>query len=146
MRIQTRDLGVVTVAPDEVLTFVEPILGFEANRRFVLLRAPQAEPFRWLQSLDNKELVFPVIPAEELPMSYEVDEQKLASLGAEGPDSLSAWIIVKFPRDGAGIQLNLRAPVVINRHNRLACQIVLSDEWPTNHHMAVEAAAEVRVG
>ena len=126
-------MGVVEIAPEQVLDFVAPILGFESYRRFVILPDPDASPFHWLQSVEEKGVAFPVVSAVEIDVDYRSDAESLAQFGASGWDKVNPWIILIIPRDGSEMRVNLRAPVVVNPGTRLGGQIVLRDEYPVSH-------------
>jgi len=132
LRVETREIGVVEVVEKQVLEFVLPILGFESHRRFVILPDPKAKPFHWLQSLEDKGVAFPVVSMEEFQVAYRFDPGLLAQLGVSQLDRVDVWIIVMVPRDGSGMRVNLRAPVVVNQRTGRAGQMVVREEYPVS--------------
>ena len=136
MLLETREMGAIEIASEEILTFAIPVLGFEAYKRFVIVPDPEAPPFNWLQSVEEKQVAFPVVRAEEIAAAYHETDQALAQLGASGWDQVDTWIIVVIPRDGSGIFANLRAPVVVNARTKLAGQIVVREEYPVSCALA----------
>ena len=103
-----------------------------ARRHVTIPQAPDASPFHWLQSVEDKGVAFPVVRAEEIEVDYRSGVEALAQFGAAGWDQVISWTIVIIPRDGGGMRVNIRAPVVVNPHTRLAGQIVLRDEYPVS--------------
>ena len=129
MRYRTRQLGVVEVAKDKVLCLVAPLLGFEAYRKYALIPVPAAQPFFCLQSLEEPQLAFPVIAADELGMAYPIRTDDLRRVAAASADEVACWIVAALPAGGAGkLRLNLHAPVLVNVRKQLAAQIVVGDE------------------
>jgi flagellar assembly factor FliW len=137
VRYRTRQLGVVEVAKEKILCFVAPLLGFESFRKYALLPVPGAQPFFWLQSLEEPQLAFPVVAADEAGVSYTLRTDDLRRLAAASADEVACWVVVALPAPAAGRQagagkfrFNLRAPIVVNARKQLAAQIVVGDEYP----------------
>ena len=128
VRYRTRQLGVVEVAKDKVLCFVAPLLGFESFRKYALLPVPGARPFFCLQSLEEPQLTFPVLRADELAVEYPLSPDDLRRVAATSRDETACWVVVALPADGTPLRPNLRAPVIVNEKKQLAAQIVISDE------------------
>jgi flagellar assembly factor FliW len=132
VRYKTRQLGVVEVSKDKVLCLVAPLVGFEAFRKYALIPVPGAQPFFCLQSLEESQLAFPVILADELGVAYPVRTDELRRVGATSADEVACWIVAALPAGGADrLRLNLHAPILVNAGKQLAAQIVLSDECLT---------------
>jgi flagellar assembly factor FliW len=161
-------LGAVEVPKDKILCFVTPLLGFESFRKYALLPVPGAQPFFWLQSLEEPQLAFPVVSAGEVGVAYPMRADDLRRIAASSADEVTCWVVVALPgaaatgrqsrtvgrQAGAGkFRLNLRAPVLMNARKQLAAQIVLGDEYPIvrteqahkEHAAAPEARAEPEV-
>jgi flagellar assembly factor FliW len=145
LQVETSRFGSFAVAPEQVVTFVEPILGFPNFRRFVLIEHDTDSPFLWLQSLDVPELAFVVIEPHSFGLadySFEVPDSAVEKLTGAGPnhaeasslpptlclDDLCILTIVTIPETNpAGITTNLMGPLLIHRHNQRALQLVLVD-------------------
>ena len=140
MRINTRDMGFVDVAPDQVVTFVQPILGFESFRAFALLPIADAAPFHCLQSLDEARCAFPLVAAAELGVTYHPENDLVLRLRAASRAHLRFWVIVVPPTEDAPIRVNLRAPVVVNHVLHIAAQTIMREEYPISH--ALDACRE----
>jgi flagellar assembly factor FliW len=138
-------LGAVEVPKDKILCFVAPLLGFESLRKYALLPVPGAQPFFWLQSLEEPHLAFPVVSAGEVGVAYPMRADDLRRIAASSADEVTCWVVVALPgaaatgrqsravgaqAGGGKFRLNLRAPVLVNARKQLAAQIVLSDEYP----------------
>ncbi|MCX7978527.1 MAG: flagellar assembly protein FliW, partial [Bdellovibrionaceae bacterium] len=71
MLLETSRFGKVEVAPEDVLTFPEGILGFSDLRQFVILDDPNDEIFAWLQSCESSAIAFPVLEPELFADGYK---------------------------------------------------------------------------
>ena len=140
MQVDTREMGSVHISPQQVFDFVSPILGFETYRRFALIPDPNAPPFYWLQSLDERQLAFVVVSAAEVEVVYQPTpdvHEKLASASAE---DLNYWIVVTVPLHGEQLRINPRAPIITNNRTRTAAQVVMRDEYPISCALAASCA------
>ncbi len=144
MRYRTRQLGVMEVAKDKILCFVVPLLGFASFRKYVLLPVPGARPFFCLQSLEEPQLTFPVLHADELAIEYPLSPDDLRRVAAASKDEITCWVVVALPADGTPFRPNLRAPVVVNGKKQLAAQIVISDERLIRHTLSIAVTATPR--
>ena len=102
--VQTSRFGEIVVDKERIISLVNPFLGFPESTRFILKSHSPKSPFMWLQSLDNPQLAFVVLPASFTGLDY----------GPEIPRSL-----LKEP------SANPLGPIVLNSGKRLAVQVVL---------------------
>lgn len=133
----------VSYEPGDVITFTQPILGFNAYRRFLMLPGPS--PYlHWLQSTEAGELAFILMDPCSVVPDYAVNVSKhdLAELAANALDELEVHTIVVVPPDPSKIRTNLKAPVLLNRVQRLGKQVVLDhSDYPVQFHLAQVAPA-----
>jgi len=123
-----------------VLTFPLGLPGFEGATRFVLQEPAEYAPVVSLQSTDF-DLNFLAVPVSALDTAYSlaVNEDDLRRLGLPvesqpepGRDVLCLALLCA-PRNGPATA-NLLAPVVVNRHTRVAVQAVRSDTRYSHQH------------
>lgn len=104
------------------------LLGFERIKDYELIENPDEWPFRWLQVVDIPSLAFLVLPPTEVIPGYtpEITDEDAEFLGLSAPEE--AWVlsIVTLDRNGHGT-VNLRGPIIINRHTRTGKQVVLAN-------------------
>jgi flagellar assembly factor FliW len=82
----------------------------------------------WLQSLDNPDLAFVVIPATLLNMDYqpEIPRQLLKELMITADSDKDILLILTIPKEKPlEMTANLLGPIVLNPQRRLAVQVVL---------------------
>lgn len=136
--VETR-FGVMDFDLDNALVTPNGIPGFADKRRFGLGRLPgtQGEQFLLLQSLEDAQLSFIVLPAslEDGPLAREDIADGIATLGI-APENVAVLLIVAA-REEAGerlISVNLRAPVFVDTSTRQAFQYVLANNrYPVRH-------------
>ncbi|MGP1444110.1 flagellar assembly protein FliW [Treponema sp.] len=140
MEIKTKALGTVIIEEDQIITLAEGFYGFNNYHRFALLDAQQ-KPFIWIQSLDDADLAFIAIDPFIFRPDYEldIDDTLLKPLGIESPSDVLVFALVTIPSNGAAITANLQGPLIINKKNKHAMQLVLGGEkWKTKHDIVAE--------
>ncbi len=144
--IDTR-FGHIEIAPEDLVTFDDGLIGFATLRRFVLISHNPDSPFRWLQSIDEPALAFLVVDPGCYVDGYsaEIDDDLACELGlAHESQALvytTASIPVGRPRD---MTINLAAPIVVSGTSRRGKQIVLENEaYTMKHRVFVEEAQTV---
>ncbi len=142
MEIETTRFGTLEVDEKDVISMVDPIIGFPHARRFVLLDHKTkggVTPFKWLQSVDDPALAFVLLPAQLVEPSYRVTmtQDEAARLKISEPTDAQVWTILVIPHnEPKKMTANLKAPVVINQKERLGKQLVLVEsEYSTKHRV-----------
>ncbi len=123
----TSNYGTVNFRDQDVISFAGGMPGFEHLDRFILIDTAGCEPLRFLQSIEQTEISFPLIDPLVLEPDYRVEltaEQK-SSLELEDDSDLLIWCVVTVSEDALQATMNLLAPVVVNSKNSKAAQIVL---------------------
>ena len=157
IEIQSTRFGTLLVDEERVITFQSGLLGFPEHRRFALIQTGEENYFFWLQSVDEPNLAFVVTDPKIFFKGYEVplrDEMRQelgleevgagAETAAEGagaiPIYLQVFVICNKVDDW--LTGNLLGPLVVNAHNRLAQQVVLTEKkWTTRQPlMRLDAA------
>lgn len=144
MKIRTRDFGEVEIVSEEVITFRQPIYGFEQLSRYVLLSDELTEgQFMWLQSTEDERICFIVADPQLLVKKYHpsVTEEikRLIELNAES--EMTCRVIVVIPEEFKKATVNLKSPIIINNRNKCAAQIILEEDYPIREYLL---SAEMR--
>ena len=129
MIINTVKFGDVEVEESRIFDFVMPIIGFNDLTRFVILDPNKDTLFKWLQSVEEPSLAFPIISVASLNYDYSVDlsDNVINELGITNAESLLVMNITSIPQDNPrGTTINLLAPLIFNLDTQKAGQIVLS--------------------
>jgi flagellar assembly factor FliW len=138
MQLDSTRFGRLEIAEDTVLTFTQPIIGFQQFRRFVLMPADEENGLRWLQSTDAGDLAFIVMDPRVVLPEYQVrlGRHELDELAVQSEKELEAYTLVVVPSDAARIRTNLKAPILINRAQRLAKQTILENsDYPVRFEL-----------
>ena len=126
MKIITKQFGEIEFDEKIIIEFKDGILGFEQLRKYLLL-TEENSIFFWLTSIDEPEIVFPLVPVHLLLDEYPDKE------------GFQAFGIVKLNREPTKITANLKAPVYINQENYTGVQKILDDDkFQINYQLFVE--------
>ena len=135
MKIDLERLGLKNIAvdPDSVFTFPAGIAGFEQCTRFKLFHEEGKATVFWLQSLDQADVMFPVVTPETLDIEYQIElsDADCALIGVADPADVAVAVIVyRDEAQGGQIAANTRSPVILNLKTRKGMQKVLSEVHP----------------
>ena len=146
MEVQTKTMGTVSVDDEHIITFPNGLFGFEDYHQYALIEA-EYEPFFWLQSLDERGLAFIVVDPFLIVKDYEldVDDKMLADIELDSPSDVVVFAIITVPASGGPVTANLQGPLVINRKNQRALQVILPDSRWTTKHNIIKALKEGKV-
>ena len=137
MEIETKAIGKVAITEEQKLTLPEGLIGFEEYTKYALIDS-EYEPFVWLQSLEEKNLAFLIVDPFLFCEEYEidVDDGTLASIGIDSPAKVTVMAIITIPASGSPVTANLQGPLIINKDQGIAKQVVLGDNrWTTKHNI-----------
>ena len=148
--IKTRPFGEIEVDEKQVIHFPEGILGFDYIKKFVLLDTEdENSPFKWLQALDEPDLVFVVIMPMDFMKEYElvIPQTDLEAVEAETPEDILVFAIVTIPADPSDMTANLQGPVIINAESCLGRQAIsLSEKYTVRHRIVDEIQKKTAAG
>ena len=137
MEIKTKTMGTVSVDENQIVDFPNGLYGFEDYHKYAIIEA-EYQPFFWLQSLDESNLAFIIVDPFLIVNDYEldIDDNSLSEIGIDSPEDVVLFAIITVPADGSAVTANLQGPLVVNRKNHVAMQVILSDsKWTTKHNI-----------
>lgn len=129
MKINTIRFGEIDIEEDRIFEFVLPIIGFNELRKFVILDLNKDSFFKWLQSVEDASLAFPVVSVFSLNVDYAIDlpDNVVETLKITNVESLLVMNIASIPQDNPQeTTLNLLAPIIFNLDEHIAGQVILS--------------------
>ena len=129
MILNTAKFGEIDIEENRIFNFVLPIIGFNDLTKFIILDPSKDTLFKWLQSVEDPSLAFPIISVAALDYDYSVDlaDGVVKSLDIKNPESILVMNITSIPQDNPrGTTINLLAPLIFNLDNLTAGQVVLS--------------------
>jgi flagellar assembly factor FliW len=112
------------------LTFAGGLAGFADHERFALVEVEGGSPLFRLCSLDVPGPEFVVAPPALFFPDYapEIDDTSAARLGLDDPDDALLLVILTLGARASDATANLLAPIVLNRQDGRAAQVVLSGD------------------
>ena len=129
MRLNTVRFGDIEIEENRIFNFAMPIIGFDTLHKFVILDPNKETLFKWLQSVEDPSLAFPIISVSALDLDYTIDlpDNIVDTLKITNVESLLVMNITSIPQDNPkGTTINLLAPLIFNLDNQSAAQVVLS--------------------
>lgn len=129
MKLNTARFGEIEIEEDRIFNFVMPIIGFDMLHKFIILDPNKDTLFKWLQSIEDPALAFPIISVSALNLDYIIDlpDNIVETLDIKDVESLLVMNITSIPQDNPkGTTINLLAPLIFNLNNQSAAQVVLS--------------------
>ncbi|MBW7886908.1 MAG: flagellar assembly protein FliW [Bacteroidetes bacterium] len=120
MKWTNRIFGEFEFEEKHILHFPGGIIGFEENKKFIIVNDESSEPFRWLVSLEDPELSFPLI--EPSMVHAQFNEQYV-----QGKD-VTLFVVASINEHIETSTVNLKSPLLINNEDRTGKQIILDDE------------------
>lgn len=133
MQIETRDFGMIEIEQNNVITFKQPVFGFEEYTQYVLVSDPNmGNGICWLQSIEQKEVCFILMNPLEICRDYApvVMQDVLFTLQAVPEDDLDCWVIAVIGERFQDSTVNLKSPILINHKMNYAMQVILEQDYP----------------
>jgi len=131
LTIASGEFGKIEVKEEDIITFVQPILGFDEFRKFVLVEDKDFFPILWLQSIDESSLIFPIVNPGFINYKSDFDITcfNLDDINVNKKESVVIYTLLVIPSNKIeDASTNLRAPIIINPDERLAKQVVFQDD------------------
>lgn len=133
MKIETRDFGIVEIQDNNIITFKQPIYGFEEYTQYVLVTdSNMGNGICWLQSIEQKSVCFILMNPLQVRKDYApvVMQDILLTLQAAPEDDLDCWVIAVIGETFRRSTVNLKSPIIINHKTNLAMQVILDQDYP----------------
>ncbi len=143
--IATR-FGTLALDPARLITLPGGLLGFADCQRFALAELPDSQgPFKLLQSVDEPELAFLVLPVDpDADLIARKDlEHACQALRIDWP-ALAVLALVTVRPEAAGVHfsINLKAPLLIDTGRQTGRQHVFAGEaYPLRYDLPRARAA-----
>jgi flagellar assembly factor FliW len=118
MKSNSRLFGEIEFDEKHVIRFSQGIIGFEELRDFLIIDDPDSDPFRWLVSLDDPTLSFPLIDSSAVVPEYALSANT----------DVTVFLVSVLSENAGECSVNLRSPIVIENATRTGKQLILEDE------------------
>ncbi len=147
MKLMTKAFGLIDVSEKQKLTFKNGLLGFEDIHTFFMLDfdSGTGSPFYWLQAENIPEIAFLVIEPGMIDPEYKLDADKSDLMELEITDMADVLMfsIVTVNDNPSNITANLLGPIIINKKNHKAKQIIsLNDKYSVREPLLSEREAK----
>ena len=132
LKIETRDFGIIDVEEENIITFKQPVFGFEDYTQFVLVTdSNKGNGICWLQSIEQKGICFIMLNPLEICPDYApaVMQDVLFTLQAVPKDDLDCWVIAVIGDTFRESTVNLKSPIIINHKTNLGMQVILDQDY-----------------
>lgn len=129
MKLNTVRFGEIEIDKKRIFKFALPIIGFNELKDFVILDANKESFFKWLQSVEDPALAFPIVSVFSMNLDYSIDlpDTVVETLKITNVESLLVMNIASIPQDNPqATTINLLAPLIFNLEEQLAGQVILS--------------------
>lgn len=126
--IQTYQFGEISVEQSYIFTFPEGLFGFEEYREFVLISEESTEPMKWLLSVEDPSIGFPVLNPLLLDISYRVPDSLIHS-------DTAIFVIITLSNVHGSMSANMKAPLFLNAKTQHGKQIILSSDRYSPEHI-----------
>jgi len=136
--IETSRFGKVSVQEEDTISLPYGVLGFSDHKKFCLIDSGDDTLILWLQALNDPNLVFPVLEPKIFKSDYKIklSPGDLRDLGLNEPKNIAVFSILTIPTDVTQMTANLKAPIIVNRENQIAKQVVLQEnEYSVQYEM-----------
>mgnify|MGYP000862514066 CR=1 FL=1 len=144
MKINTEIFGEIEIDEKDIVTFPEGLLGFEEERKFIIINMEEGAQFSWLQSIQTPELSFVIMDPFFAFPDYDIIIPKKVQEKLEIKDEKDVLIysMVVIPENMEKMTTNLLGPIIINVNRKLGKQVILDDNRYTTKHFIFQQKAE----
>lgn len=126
MKQNNKQFGEIEFAEENILKFRNGLFGFEELKSFLLIKTDN-DLFFWLNSIDQPELIFPLVGLRIIDDAYPQS------------DETEAFGIVTLNKDPYKTTVNLKAPVYINQERNEGYQTIIDqDKYSVKYNLFIE--------
>lgn len=129
MKIHTRDFGEVEVAEEDIVTFVQPIYGFETLSKYVFLYDQNNSHIVWLQSTEEQDICFILADPAIVDPGYQPNLPKSVE-NQLGEGGLMLWLVTVIAAEFLESTVNMKSPIAVNPATNKAMQLILEEDLP----------------
>jgi len=146
--IDTKPFGKIEIDEKQIIDFPDGILGFEFEKKFVILDSNDHSPFKWMQAYSEPSLAFVIIRPIDFLIKYElsISQSDMESVKAAKPDDLLVFAIVTIPADPSQMTANLQGPVIINPNDKIGRQVISQSDKYRVKHVILEEMKQAEKG
>lgn len=135
MKLNTKNFGEIEVYEKDIITFDQPILGFEDKKKYVFMIDDSLNgEFIWLQCLDDSSLCFVLANPNALDESYTPSfAEDIASVIGKG--TYEMWLVMVVADNFSESTVNLKSPIIVNLDERRAAQFIAEEDYTIRYKL-----------
>ncbi len=144
--IQASPFGTIVLEDRHIVHFPEGLHGFEHLQKFVVIADETLVPFRWLLSIENPSIGFPILSPFQIDLSYTPEA------GYDVQTSAPMVIVTLFDSEKQAATANMSAPIIFDMKEGTAKQVLIENsaytsDYPLNrnYNIADETSAKRRI-
>jgi flagellar assembly factor FliW len=138
MKLNTKYHNEVDIQESEVLHFEKGIPGFPDEKKFVILPLNEDGSFSIMQSVGMEGLALVIVNPFDFFKDYDfqLEDSVVEELVLTSDKDVLVYSILTVEDPFEKTTANLQAPVIINKSNNKAKQVILVDEkYKTKHNL-----------
>lgn len=130
--IETSEYGTLHLEDRHLVEFPQGLHGFEHLRKFVVIADDSLVPFKWLLSIENPSIGFPILSPFQVDFSYQTEVEY-------DPACCAPMVIVTlYDSEKQTATANMRAPIIFDMKRGTAQQILATDSAYSENHPIVQ--------
>ena len=135
MRYDTKYFGKVEAEEKDLITFDQPMFGFENNTKYLFMMDESLDgSFIWLQSAEDPDLCF--VLANPCLLGTEYDPKFSENISdIIGRGTYEMWLVMVISNDFSQSTVNLKSPVIVNLDERRAAQMISEDNFSMKYKL-----------
>lgn len=141
MRIETTRFGTLEINERELFLFPQGLIGMETLRQWALVADPANPVVVWLQSASRDDRAIPLISPRSFVEGFRVRVHRRALAPVQLRNGDRTYVLTALSEDHGALVTNLRAPIVLNLHRHLGCQVITEDDLPLRYQIAQRGLA-----
>ena len=147
MKINTKYNGEMELKEEDILHFEKGIPGFPSQTKFVQVPLTEDGLFQVLQSVTDAEIGFIITDPFFYKKDYDfvLEDGVVESLEIQRTEEIKVSVIITPHEPFNESTANLQAPVIINKNNNKARQVILTNTtYLTKHPLFAEESVSVK--
>jgi flagellar assembly factor FliW len=124
--MNTTSLGRIQYTERQRFKCPSGLIGFEKEQSFILMDDPKVAPFQWLQSEEESDVAFLIIPPTTIRPQYQLKAERnsLTDLQLDDGNQTAIYVIATLNGKPQDTTLNFKGPLVFNQSKQLIQQVV----------------------
>lgn len=135
MKVNTKFFGEIEVSEKDIITFDQPVFGFEDKKRYVFMMDDSLSgEFIWLQCIDDSTLCFVLANPNTLNENYSPTfSEEISSVIGKG--TYEMWLVMVVADNFGESTVNLKSPIIVNLDERRAAQMIAEEDYTIRYRL-----------